>query len=91
MPQTVAAKVGEQQGILLALQQDFIVAVTNDPAQGFVERSLMLRLTKPIDENEISIAINSGLAVDTRRKLSLLLLLECFLHKLQHWNRSDTI
>ena len=51
----------------------------------------MLRLTKPIDENEISIAINSGLAVDTRRKLSLLLLLECFLHKLQHWNRSDTI
>ena len=55
MPQTVTTEMRKHGRIGLTFQHDLIIAITNNPAKCFVESSLMLRLTKSIDENEISV------------------------------------
>ena len=91
MPQTVTTEMRKQHGILLTSQHGFIITIANDSAKCFVECSLMLWLTKSIYENEIGIAINSCFTSNASDNLILLFLLEGFLHKLEHWNLSNTI
>lgn len=51
----------------------------------------MVRLTIPINEDEISIAVDSSFATNSGGCLVLLFLLEGFLYETQHWNLTNPV
>ena len=86
----VAAKVRKENSILFSFKQDFMVAITDDPAKRFIQCPLMLGITEAINENEIRIAVHCGFAANSIRFLILFFLKEGLLHKRQHCNLANT-
>ena len=57
MPEGMAAKVRKKHRILLAFQEYGIVAIPDNPADGFIQRTLMLGCSVAVDEDKIGITI----------------------------------
>ena len=68
----------EEDGIALATQQHFVIAISDDPLQCLVECPLMLCVPKAIHEDEVSVAINLSLAANSSLLLVLLFFKEGF-------------
>ena len=86
MPQGMAAETRQEYGAVRVLRQHFIVAVPDDAPDGFVQRSLMLRIPESIDKDEIRIAINRSRTADTSSHLVLSLFQKRFFDVSQHGN-----
>ena len=65
MPQSMAAETRQEYGAVRILRQHFIVAVPDDASDGFVQRSLMLALSKAIDEDEVRVTVHRYRAADS--------------------------
>ena len=90
MPQGVAAETRQEYGAVRILRQHFIVAVPDDAPDGLVQRSLMLALSKAIDEDEVRIAIHRYRAMDLCFFLIGTFLFKGFFHEVHHRNSADT-
>ena len=62
MPEIVAAEMGKQYLRMLILLKLRVIAVTSDPMDRFIDSSLMLRLSEPVDEDEICVAVDRDIA-----------------------------
>ena len=71
MAKNVATEGRKQNRVPYARQEYFIITITNDTSQCFIQRALMLGLSKAIDENEIRISINHRYTPDTILLLAL--------------------
>ena len=69
MSECVIADLREQNRILFACIQDFIIAVPDDTAECLIQCTLILRIAETIDEDKVGISIYNGIA----GKLSFLL------------------
>ena len=58
MPQGMTTETRQKNGTVRVFGKNFIVAVADDAADRFIQRSLMLTFTKTIDEDEVRIAIH---------------------------------
>lgn len=90
MPQGVAAETRQEYGAVRVLRQHFIVAVPDDAPDGLVQRSLMLALTKAVDEDEVRVAIYRYGAMDLCFFLIGTFLFKGFFHEVHHRNSADT-
>ena len=84
MPERVTAKVRKKHRVLLSLQEYGIVAIPDDPANGFIQRTLMLGCSIAVDKDEIGITIYRRFTLDAQSLLVVPLHDESFLDKIQH-------
>lgn len=63
MAKNVATEGRKQNRVPYARQEYFIITITNDTSQCFIQRALMLGLSKAIDKDEIRISINRCFAM----------------------------
>lgn len=90
MAQRMAAEVRKQHRITASFCQHLIIAVTDNPAKSFIQRSLMLRITKAVDEDEIRIPVNRCITSDTGFKLPPPFFCKSLPHRIQHRNPANT-
>jgi len=81
--ENVAAEVGEEDRLCCMGKQLLLVVITDDSPQSLVERALVLRIAKPVDEDEVRIPINASATSDSLFILALLFQDECFLYLIQ--------
>ena len=76
----MTAESWEKDGFIrVRVGEDFIVAIADDTAQCFVQRTLMLRLSITVEEDEVGVAVNRSGTGSASIQLVLLLLQEgCF-------------
>ena len=88
MPENVAGEVRQQYRIfrVLILFQHFQIAVPHDPGDRIIERSLMLDLSVPVDEDKAFVSVDVAPADKTGFLLILFLHLEGFSDALRHGN-----
>ena len=89
MPQGVAAETRQEYGAVRVLRQHFIVAVPDDAPDGLIQRSLMLALSKAVDEDEVRVAIYRYGAMDLCFFLIGTFLFKGFFHEVHHRNGAD--
>ena len=90
MPQGVAAETRQEYGAVRILRQHFIVAVPDDAPDGLVQRSLMLALSKAVDEDEVRVTVHRYRAMNPEFLLIGTFLFKGFLHEVHHRNSADT-
>ena len=82
----MAAKMRKQNLCIFIFQELFIIAVTDNTTYCFVKGCLMLRLSKTVKKDKISISVHNSFAMNIKQLLSFLFHKECFFDEIQHRN-----
>ena len=82
----MAAKAGQKYLCIWIFIQKFIVTVTDNPSDCFIQRPLMLYTSKPVDKDEIRISVNYAGTVNAVFLLIMFFFNKCFFYLLQHGN-----
>lgn len=89
--ENVATEMWKKNRISHVGQKHFIIAISYYTAEGFVERSLVLWISKAIHENKARITIDRSSTAYAVLLLVLSLFQQGFLYEVQHWYFSNAI
>ncbi len=90
VPKCMATEWRKKNEVRFAGVQHMIIAVPDDSANGLIQRSLMLRMTKAVDEDEIRIAIHFDAAAHAGRHLIPSFFKEGFFDVSKHGDSADS-
>ena len=76
----------KQNLCIFIFQELFIIAVTDDTTDCFVKGCLMLRLSKTVKKDKISISVHNSFTMNIKQFLSFFFHKECFFDEIQHRN-----
>src|SRR5574344_2722300 len=82
----MAAKMRKQNLCIFIFQELFIIAVTDNTTYCFVKGCLMLRLSKTVKKDKISISVHNSFTMNIKQLLSFFFHKECFFDEIQHRN-----
>lgn len=91
MPQRMTAEMGEENGIVFFFHQYFIITVSDDPADGLIQRAMIERTAIPVQKDEVRVSINDNFTDDSQGLLIVPFHEKCFFNKLQHRNLSIAV
>ena len=74
----------KQNLCIFIFQKLFIIAVTDNTTDCFVKGCLMLRLSKTVKKDKISISVYNSFAMNIKKLLSFFFHKECFFDEIQH-------
>ena len=74
----------KQNLCIFIFQKLFIIAVTDNTTDCFVKGCLMLRLSKTVKKDKISISVYNSFTMNIKKLLSFFFHKECFFDEIQH-------
>ena len=74
----------KQNLFIFIFQKLFIIAVTDNTTDCFVKGCLMLRLSKTVKKDKISISVYNSFTMNIKKLLSFFFHKECFFDEIQH-------